>query len=150
MLFCTKMLCQFRRLLSQIGYILGKHISAVSIQNPVTESPLSLEELELIDSTALPNLERHHLRLLAHCLNCFKRMSNGALKGPFPTHQERLQRCLRQPSLQEEIPFIYTLLDQLASASSQLEELATQVDLTPLELTLDDLIQASLQARATE
>jgi len=33
--------------------------------------PLSRADAEQIEATLLPNLDRHHLRLLAHCLRGF-------------------------------------------------------------------------------
>ena len=44
-------------------------------------SPLSKDDINLIGSTNLSVSEKHHLRMLLHCLECFKSMSKGNEKG---------------------------------------------------------------------
>ncbi len=107
------------------------------------QGPLSKEELDKIESTNLSILERHHLRLLAHCLASFKQMADGTFTGSLPTEQQRLQWCLQQPSLRDQRSFISILLEQLAAAGSQLESMAEKCGRSPLELTTEDLIHAS-------
>ena len=108
------------------------------------DSPLTIEEIQLIDSTALPSIERHHLRLLAHSLACFKLMANGASNGPLPKEDVRLKWLLSQPAINDNQEFIITLLEQLSCAGNQLEILADQSRISPLELTLEELIKTIL------
>ncbi len=117
-------------------------------EKDLTDSPLSLQELQHIEATNLPNLERHHLRLLAHCLACFKLMSNGLNTGSLPSEDSRLQWCLDQPSLANESAFVSVLLEQFSVAGQQLEYLADISGKSPLELTLEDLIQARIHSQA--
>ena len=101
---------------------------------------LSFEDIERIDGTGLSVVDRHHLRLLAHCLSSFKAMANGAPVGALPKEDVRLKWLLAQPALSNEREFVFVLLDQLAGAALQLERLAKECDISPLELTLEELI----------
>ena len=109
-------------------------------QRSFGNSPLSFEDIQRIDATGLPMLDRHHLRLLAHCLSCFKLMANGSSEQTLPKEDVRLKWLLAQPALSNEREFVFVLLDQLAGAALQLERLAKECDISPLELTLEELI----------
>ena len=109
--------------------------------NKWSQSPLIPKDIQLIEDAQLSNLERHHLRLLAHCLESFKRMANGSPSGPLPDERARLQWCLDQPALANEEAFISLLLEQFAVAARQLENLAANCKTSPLELTVIDLIE---------
>ena len=116
----------------------------------LSSNPINPKELERIDSSGLPTLERHYLRLMAHCLSCFKQMANGACSGPLPTEQKRMEWFLKQPSLENEEAFRSILLEQFAAAGRYLEQQANTMKTSPLALTLDDLIEASLLSRLKE
>ena len=66
------------------------------------DSPLSMEEIQLIESTGLPAIDRHHLRLLAHSLACFKLMAEGLSYGPLPKDEECLAWISSQPVFNNE------------------------------------------------
>jgi CRP-like cAMP-binding protein len=72
-----------------------------------------------IDATLLPQMDRHHLRLLAHCLDSFQAMGRG------------------------NEDFLRSLMQQLNAAAEQLQDLADSLGKPPLELQLDDLITAA-------
>ena len=93
------------------------------------DSSISFTDIEKIDATQLPIIDRHYLRLMAHCLACFKSIANGASFGPFPEESYRLRWCLEQPNFGQDRAFISTLLVQLASAGHQLETLAKKMAL---------------------
>ena len=86
------------------------------------------------------------MRLQAHCLSCFKTIANGSHQGPLPLEKERLQWCLHHPNFSEDRAFIEVFLEQLAFAGCQLEDLASELGISPLELTLEDLIDAKLDS----
>ena len=75
-------------------------------QRRLPDSPLSHQDLEKIEATKLPSLARHHLRLLAHCLACFKDISIGKERGPLPSQEKTLTWCMNQPSLKNDEIFI--------------------------------------------
>ena len=107
-------------------------------------SPISLEDLQKIDSTGLSLMERHYLRLLAHCLACFREMGSNSSSSCLPDRNDQLKWCLAQPRLASEATFINTLLEQFAIAADRINQLAANVGKPPLDLTLDDLIESSV------
>ena len=115
-------------------------------QHNLLKSPLSFEDIATIDETGLSIVDRHHLRLLAHCLSCFKEMAKGSSVGALPSENVRLKWLLAQPALTNEREFAFVLLDQLAGVGLQLEKLAAACDISPLELTLEELINESLRS----
>ncbi len=110
-------------------------------QSLFDNSLLSRKDFEKIENTELPLVERHYLKILAHCLACFKNMKKEMVSGSFPDESIRFQWCFNQPSLKNEPDFINVLLKQFSVAATQLETFAGNCGLTPLELTVDDLIK---------
>lgn len=110
------------------------------------ESPLSLKEIKRIEELNLSILERHHLRLLAHCLFSLKAMDckPDLGKSALPSEQDRLQWCLNNPNLDNDRQFIDLLLEQFSIAASELENIAENLEKTPMDLTFDDLITDAL------
>ena len=97
-----------------------------------------------IDASLLPQLERHHLRLLAHCLDSFRTMAEEG-SSTIPGHERWRLWCEQQPVIAEDPSFLNTLLEQLAVAAEQLERLAKQAKKQPLDLSIDDRIVAAEQ-----
>ncbi len=107
------------------------------------EGPLSRESIARIDATQLPQLERHHLRLLAHCLACFQTMGPSPADGSLPRETSRRHWCLEQPRIAEDPDFLDRLLEQFDVAALQLETIAQAQQVPPMTLTLDALITAA-------
>ena len=110
--------------------------------NTVENSPLSKEDIDLIGSTNLAVSEKHHLRMLLHCLECFKSMSNDNKEGLIPEKEVWLEWCLKNPIMFKDDEFVQVLFEQFSGAAIQLERLATALKVAPLDLTLQDLIDA--------
>ena len=105
-------------------------------------SPLCKEDVDLIGSTDLSVNEKHHLRMLLHCLECFKSMSNGNTKGLIPGKEVWLEWCLKNPIMLQDDEFVQILFEQFSGAAIQLERLSNSLRVSPLDLTLRDLIHA--------
>jgi hypothetical protein len=103
---------------------------------------IDAETIARIDATLLPQLDRHHLRLLAHCLASFREMSPD-LDGALPNASLRRQWCEQQPVVADDPQFLILLLNQLNNAADQLEAVADSCSKAPLQLSLDDLIAAA-------
>ena len=103
---------------------------------------IDAETIARIDATLLPQLDRHHLRLLAHCLASFREMSPD-LQGALPNACLRRQWCEQQPVVADDPQFLILLLNQLNNAADQLEAVADNCSKAPLQLSLDDLIAAA-------
>ena len=88
------------------------------------KSPLTRAMVEEIDATLLPTLERHHLRLLAHCLASFQEMKAPETTGPVPSLDQQRSWCQGQPQLRDDPQFGELLLQQFQGAAKHLETLA--------------------------
>ena len=106
------------------------------------DSPLSQEDIDLIGSTNLSVSEKHHLRMLFHCLKCFKSMSKGNEEGFIPEKEIWLEWCLKNPVMFNDDEFVQVLFEQFSGAAIQLENLSKTLKVPPLDLTLQDLIDA--------
>ena len=99
--------------------------------------------IERIDATLLPQLDRHHLRVLSHCLDSFQAMAAPETTGAIPGEEQRRRWCKQQPVVADDPAFLDTLLLQLNAAANQLDQLALELGKPPLALTLDDLIRSA-------
>ncbi|MCP9805507.1 hypothetical protein KBY71_03090 [Cyanobium sp. T1B-Tous] len=108
-------------------------------------SPAELAELE---STLLPGLERHHLRLLAHGLRTLQAIATADTtdddgprpqSGALPTLDAIRAWTAHQPSIATDTAFIEALSGQLQATGFQLAQLAAELDRPPLSLELGDL-----------
>ena len=104
--------------------------------------PLSQAAIQRIDATLLPQLDRHHLRLLAHCLACFQAMQPASLDGALPEESARKTWCLAQPLIAADPGFLLQMLEQLDVAALQLENIAVEQGVRPMALSLEHLIKA--------
>ena len=108
----------------------------------LNNSPLSKEDIDLIASTHLSVSEKHHLRMLLHCLECFKSMSQVNKGGFIPGKDAWLEWCLKNPVMLKDDEFVQVLFEQFSGAAIQLERLSNALKVAPLDLTLRDLIDA--------
>ena len=105
-------------------------------------SPLSKDDISLIALTNLSVSEKHHLRMLAHCLQCFKSMNKEHSGGLLPVKEEWLEWCLKNPIMLKDDEFVHVMFEQFSGAAIQLERLSNDLKIPPLELTLKNLIDA--------
>ncbi|MCH9713495.1 MAG: hypothetical protein K0U63_02965 [Cyanobacteria bacterium] len=101
--------------------------------------PLSRLEAERLEATLLPNLERHHLRLLAHGLRSFQAMA-GSQEGALPATSQLDHWLAQQTGPAADAAFRSSFRRELISLGKQLEEIASGLQCTPLALSLDQLI----------
>lgn len=106
---------------------------------------LRADELQELEATLLPTLERHHLRLLAHGLRTLQTIA-GAQGGPLPPAGAIEAWALQQPVIQEDPGFAEAFLNQLDGVGQQLAAIAAAAGLEPLALALPDLIHWATQA----
>jgi len=101
--------------------------------------PLTTEEVRQLDSTLLPALERHHLRLLAHGLRSLQAAA-GRRQGPCPDPDSLRRWLLAQPPVAGAEEFAELFLQQLQHLAVQLETIAAEQGCSPLDLSLDQLV----------
>lgn len=111
-----------------------------SLFENLENSPLTVEDIKLIELTNLSTFEKHHIRMLSHCLECFKSMKNKNQAGSIPDKEIWMEWCLARPRMVNDDEFIHVLFEQLSGAAVQLEKLSEVFNVPPLELTLKDLI----------
>jgi len=99
---------------------------------------LSERDLAELESTLLPALERHHLRLLAHSLRCLQQAANGRAELPASTDLEAW--AAQQPNLAVDPSFIPVLVEQLGKAARQLEQIGAARGKAALALEISDLV----------
>ena len=107
-------------------------------------SPLSNEDINMIAMTNLSIREKHHLRMLAHCLQCFKSMRKKNPDSLIPLKEEWLEWCLKNPVMMKDDEFVQVMFEQFSGAAVQLEKLSQDLKVAPLDLTLKNLIEAYL------
>ncbi len=100
---------------------------------------LTPEELAVLESTLLPALERHHLRLLAHGLRTLQAVA-GRRDGPPPDTEAIRAWATDQPQVADDPPFAEAFCGQLGSAARQIEAIARAAGRPPLALELEDLV----------
>ena len=113
-----------------------------TLVNNAENSPLSNEDVNLIAMTNLSIREKHHLRMLAHCLQCFKSMGKQNGEGLIPLKEDWLEWCLKNPIMIKDDEFVQVMFEQFSGAAVQLEKLSKDLKVAPLDLTLRNLIDA--------
>jgi len=117
-------------------------MSSNSLEDPENNLySMPLIDLQIIEKTGLSSLDKHYIRLLAHCLGCFKEMVGKVSIGSLPSPDIRSRWLLSQGNDLIDEYFLNVLLEQFVSAANQLDNIADHFDISPLELTLDYLIQ---------
>ena len=103
-------------------------------------SLLTIQEIERIQDSTLSNTDKHYLRLLAHCLASFKKMGDQSQTVGFPSETIRTEWLRNQNSSLIDEKFLNAFLTQLVVAEETLRKIANTFEISPMELTLDHLI----------
>ena len=90
---------------------------------------LSEGDLAELESTLLPALERHHLRLLAHSLRCLQQAAGDG--EPLPDPQRLTAWAQRQSNLAVDPTFIPVLVEQLTKAAVKKKKKTQKTNQTP-------------------
>ena len=105
---------------------------------------LSPDELQVLEATLLPTLERHHLRLLAHGLRTLQAIA-GHPSGGLPAAGAIEAWARQQPVIQDDPGFARAFLNQMGRVGEQLAAIAAVTGREPLALDLADLVQWATQ-----
>ena len=100
---------------------------------------LSPEELQQLEATLLPTLERHHLRLLAHGLRTLQAIA-GRRSGALPPDTALAAWAAAQPVIAADAGFEEAFLTQMGHVAAQLAAIAADAGKEPLGLDLPDLV----------
>jgi hypothetical protein len=103
---------------------------------------LTPEDLELLEGSLLPALERHFLRLLAHGLRTFQAIAAASPDPAQLPNRLALQTwAAHQAPLAHDPAFQEAFLEQLSRLLEPLEEIAARHGQSVLSLELPQLVQ---------
>ena len=111
----------------------------MSNQTNSFSSPLSDEIVKNIDQLNLSIIQKHHIRILAHCLEIFKEITNNDM--PFFEEDKLLREwCEKQSQKFNDKNFNELFYEQMSLAFNKLNGFALRQGKNLRELELDDLI----------
>ena len=111
----------------------------MSNQTNSYSSPLSNEMAQNIDNLNLPIIQKHHIRILAHCLEVLKEIANDNIS--FFEEEDLLREwCDRQSQEFQDERFNQILYEQMSSAAKKLNAFSRHIKKNFQELDLKDLI----------
>lgn len=100
---------------------------------------LTESELQVLESTLLPSLERHHLRLLAHGLRTLQTIG-ARHRGDPPDRTAIASWAEGQEAIAQDPRFREAFVEQLLNLADQLRVIARDTGSEPMALDLSDLV----------
>ena len=111
----------------------------MSNQTNSLSSPLSNEIAKHIDQLNLSIIQKHHVRLLAHCLEIFKEIAKDET-SLFEEEELLREWCEKQSQQFNDKNFNQLFYEQMSSAAKKLNSFSKSIEKTFKDLNLDDLI----------
>ena len=111
----------------------------MSNQTNSVPSPLSDEIAKNIDQLNLPIIKKHHVRLLAHCLEIFKEISKDE-KSLFEEDELLKKWCEKQSQKFNDNNFNKLFYEQMISAAKKLNSFSKSIEKNFKDLDIEDLI----------
>ena len=106
--------------------------------NPFS-SPLNEEIIKTIDELNLPIIQKHHIRLLAHCLETLKEIAKDDVSF-FEEDILLKEWCKKKSNKFNDKSFNKLFYEQMSSAARKLNSFSLERGKKFKELNLDDLI----------
>jgi len=102
-------------------------------------NPLNIETIQEIDNLDLPIMQKHHLRILAHCLQILKIIN---VNNSFEYQNENPLRewCDNQSKKFDDKKFTDLFYEQLVSTSKKLSTFSKKIGKSIEDLEIDDLL----------
>ena len=102
-------------------------------------NPLNIEIIQEIDNLDLPIMKKHHLRILAHCLQILKIIN---LENSFESQNKSPLRewCDKQSKKFDDQKFSDIFYEQLESTSKKLSTFSKKIGKNIEDLEIDDLV----------
>ena len=102
-------------------------------------NPLNIQTIKEIDNLDLPMMQKHHVRILAHCLQILKIIN---VKDSFESQNKNILRewCDNQSKKFDDKKFSDLFYEQLESTSKKLSTFSKQIGKNINDLEIDDLI----------
>ena len=102
-------------------------------------NPLKIPTIEEIDNLDLPLMQKHHVRILAHCLQILKIMNKDDNFGLCDKNSLR-EWCDNQSRIFDDKKFSDLFYEQLDSASKKLSSFSQRIGKNIEDLEIDDLV----------
>ena len=118
------------------------------MSNPINSSstPITDEIVKNIDQLNLPMMQKHHVRLLAHCLEIFKEIAKDDV-SLFEIDEILREWCEKQSQIFDDKNFNQLFYDQMYSAAKKLNSFSKNIDKNFKELDLEDLVTLVEQSK---
>ena len=102
-------------------------------------NPLNIEIIQEIDNLDLPTMQKHHLRILAHCLQILKIIG---VENSSEYHEKNPLRewCDNQSKKFDDKKFSDLFYEQLESTSKILSTFSKKIGKSIEDLEIDDLV----------
>ncbi len=102
-------------------------------------NPLNIEIIKEIDNLSLPILQKHHVRILAHCLQVLKIIDADDNSEPYDKNSLR-EWCDNQSRKFEDKKFSDLFYAQLNSTAKKLNTFSQKIGKNIEDLEIDDLV----------
>ena len=102
-------------------------------------NPLNIETIQEIDNLDLPIMQKHHLRILAHCLQILKiiKVENSL---EYQNKNPLREWCDNQSKKFDDKKFSDLFYEQLESTSRKLSTFSKRINKNINDLKIDDLV----------
>ena len=102
-------------------------------------NPLNIKTIQEIDNLNLSIMQKHHLRILAHCLEIFKIINS---ENSFENQNKNFLRewCDNQSKKFDDKKFSDLFYEQLESTSKKLSTFSKKIGKNIEDLEIDDLV----------
>ena len=102
-------------------------------------NPLNIQTIKEIDNLDLPIMQKHHVRILAHCLHILKTINaNNSLENQ--NKNPLREWCDNQSKKFDDKKFSDLFYNQLESTSKKLSTFSKKIGKNIEDLEIDDLI----------
>ena len=111
---------------------MSKHLDPLS-------NPLNIETIKEIDNLNLPTMQKHHLRILAHCLQILK-IINEDNSLEYQNKNPLREWCDNQSKKFDDKKFRDIFYEQLESTSKKLSTFSKKIGKNINDLEINDLV----------
>ena len=102
-------------------------------------NPLNMQIIKEIDNLDLPIMQKHHLRILAHCLQIFKKI-NVENSFEYKNKNPLREWCDNQSKKFDDKKFSDLFYEQLESTSKKLSTFSKKIGKNLEDLEINDLV----------
>ena len=103
-------------------------------------NPLNIQTIKEIDNLDLPIMQKHHVRILAHCLQILKIINVDNNNLEYQNKNSLREWCDNQSKKFEDTKFSDLFYEQLESTSKKLSTFSKKIGKNIDDLEIDDLV----------